>query len=149
MEEYKNICKSAEAVIIQAQNILNFSNALVSHQGSKQNIVEEPNYKEFEVPHHTIQEVIERMKIDLRHNMSEYEITRKQQDIANALGTVEIELSNDYNYKVPNVSLQQIEDVADEVFNDLLKYRPSIKDLKLDKVKLFLENNYKELITIE
>lgn len=58
------------------------------------------------------------------------------------------ELSNDYNYKVPNVSLQQIEDVADEVFNDLLKYRPSIKDLKLDKVKLFLGNNYKELITI-
>lgn len=139
MEEYKNICKSAEAVIIQAQNILNFSNALVSHQGGKQNIVEEPNYKEFEVPHHTIQEVIERMKIDLKHNMSEYEITRKQQDIANALGTVEIELSNDYNKINNQKMINQIE--ANIKNDDNIKAKTTNR--KLRSIRYLIESAHK------
>ena len=139
MEEYKNICKSAEAVIIQAQNILNFSNALVSHQGSKQNIVEEPNYKEFEVPHHTIQEVIERMKIDLRHNMSEYEITRKQQDIAKALGTVNIKLSNDYSEINNQKMINQIEaNIKDEA-----KIKAKTTNRKLRSIRYLIESAHK------
>lgn len=109
LEKHKKLFKSVETIIVQIQNLLKPSCSYAAVQNVKQNRLCEQYNNVSEVPFHTIQEVMDRMKIDLHHIMREENIRRKQLDIVNALSLQGMSPSDDYNRINTQKAISQIE----------------------------------------
>ena len=129
IDHIKKVLDKVGKIIVQIQNIL-YPQDMIPPQAqpllqtspqplSVQNISVTPS-----IPHHTIQEVLDRLAIDLKHNVGKDTLTRKLQDIKNVLSNVGISISDDYN-KLNNqkiiysieTSIKEIPEIAAKAIN--------------------------------
>ncbi|MBO5038967.1 MAG: site-specific integrase [Alphaproteobacteria bacterium] len=97
LEEHKKLYKSVAAIIIQIQSLLSDSGSHTTGENVKHDSEMMKDNNVSEVPTHTIQDVMDRMEIELKYTMGETTIKRKKQDIVKALKQEDISINDDYN----------------------------------------------------
>lgn len=92
----KRIIDKVFPIIDQIQKILSTQNPSYCQNQALplQNV---PTTKFTKIPHHTIQEVIDKMEEDLQGRVNDYGFKRKTQDIAKILSKIGLSFSDDYN----------------------------------------------------
>ena len=129
IDHIKKVLDKVGKIIVQIQNIL-YPQDMIPPQAqpllqtspqplSVQNISVAPS-----IPHHTIQEVLDRLAIDLKHNVGRDTLTRKIQDIQSVLSNAGINIDDNYdklnNQKTINeieISIKGIEKIGAKAIN--------------------------------